>query len=225
MPNDSVNPDFDDDDDDDDDDDRPPAGGAATSERRDRYLDAAMGLFTDFGYDGTTTDMIVAEVGGSKATLYKYFPSKAALVAGLIDRASSTITRPLLDPDEADLPLADALRAIARSACEGVWSPAAIAAMRLSVAEVGRFPELARTVWELGPRRTYARFADFLAEREANGEIHVPDAQLAAEQFIGGTVGHVQMRIAFGMSDIPDDDSITERVESAVATFLARYAA
>jgi AcrR family transcriptional regulator len=184
-----------------------------------------MQLFAQHGYVGTTMDMVVAQTGGSKATLYKYFATKERLVTGLMERVADTVGRDLDDPATSTLPVADELTAIARSACEGVWSPGAAAVLRLCLGEYGRFPELAHTVWNAGPTRTYANFWAFLAERQRRGEISVDNPQVAAEQFLGGLVGHIQLKIAFGMTDPPTPDEISTRIDSAVRTFLARYAA
>ena len=197
-------------------------GGAM--DRRTQYLDTAMRLFSRHGFVGTTMDMIITEVGGSKATLYKHFAAKEDLLTGLVDLVAATIGRDLADPGASTLPLADELTAIGRSACRGVWSPESIAVLRLSLGEYGRFPELARTVWDHGPAVTYANFHLFLDERERRGELKVDDKQLAAEQFIAGTVGHIQLKIAFGMTSTPDDAELETRVASAVKAFLARYA-
>ena len=195
------------------------------SDRRSRYLDAAMRLFAQHGYVGTTMDMVIAETGGSKATLYKHFPTKDDLVTGLMQRVADTVSHDMDDdPTTSTLPLADELTAIAFSTCQGVWSPGAAAVLRLCLGEYGRFPELAHTVWTVGPTRTYANFCAFLTERQRRGEIVVDDPQIAAEQFLGGLVGHIQLKIAFGITDPPTPDETDARVESAVRTFLARYA-
>jgi len=183
-----------------------------------------MQLFAEHGYVGTTTDMVVAQTGGSKATLYKHFPTKEDLVTGLMDRVADTVSRDRDDPAASTVPLAEELAHIARSACEGVWSPEAAAVLRLCLGEYGRFPELARTVWTVGPTRTYANFHAFVGERQRRGEIIVDDPQIAAEQFLGGLVGHLQLKIAFGMTDPPSPEEVDARIDSAVRTFLARYA-
>jgi AcrR family transcriptional regulator len=197
---------------------------ARNADRRDLYLNAAMGLFARHGFVGTTMDMVIAETGGSKATLYKHFPTKEDLVTGLMERIAGTVSRDMDDPTTSTAPLADELTAIARSACAGVWSPAAAAVLRLCLGEYGRFPELAHTAWTVGPARTYANFHAFIAERQRRGEIAVDDPQIAAEQFLGGLVGHIQIKIAFGMTDPPTPEETDARVNTAVRTFLARYA-
>jgi TetR/AcrR family transcriptional repressor of mexJK operon len=193
-------------------------------DRRDRYLDAALTLFAAHGFVGTTMDMVVEGVGGSKATLYKNFPSKDALVAGLIDRVSAgvAVANPALRDD---VPLESALEQYGQSVLRGVVSDRAVALLRLCLGEYGRFPELSRVVWEHGPAVTYARFRAFLDARVRAHELVVPDTQLAAEQFLAGIVGHLQPKFAMGQARPLTDAEITRRVASATETFLARYRA
>lgn len=54
--------------------------------RRGALLDAAAACFAEKGFDGTRTADIVARAGTSTGNLFHYFPSKQALVVGLLDR-------------------------------------------------------------------------------------------------------------------------------------------
>ncbi len=168
-------------------------------------------------------DMIVARAGGSKATLYKYFPSKDALIAGLMDAVANSIPSPDSAPGLDDLPIDEALMKIGLGFIQGVASPRAVALLRLCLGEYGRFPELSRVVWEHGPAVTYANFQRFLAEREQRGELAIDDPQLASEHFIAAIVGHIQLKVAMGMAEAPSPEESQRRVASAVKTFLARY--
>lgn len=191
--------------------------------RRDEYLDAAMRRFGEHGYVGTSMDMLVADVGGSKATLYRHFPTKADLVRGLMERVAETIGPEDDDPADSSASLDDELTALGRRACRAVWSPSAVAVLRLALGEYGRFPELAHTLWEAGPARTYANFHAFIAERERRGELEVDEPQIAAEQFLGGLVGHQQLKIAFGVTEPPSEAEREARVAEAVRWFVLRY--
>ncbi|MDZ7733225.1 MAG: TetR/AcrR family transcriptional regulator [Acidimicrobiia bacterium] len=197
-----------------------PSTAAPDLERRQRYLDATRRLLAEHGFERMTMDMVVAEVGGSKATLYKHFPSKVALLHGLMDHIATTInvaTPALVDSDE---PIEEILTAVGRAAMKGVLSPETITMLRVSLGEYARFPELAAIVWENGPAVTYRHVRELLVERQRRGEIDIDDPQLAAEQFIAGLVGHLQPKIAMGQADTPDDAEIERRVRSAVGTFL-----
>jgi TetR/AcrR family transcriptional repressor of uid operon len=58
----------------------------SSSERRKLILDAAERSFSRAGFHRTTMQDVAAEAGMSPGNLYRYFPSKDALVAGLCER-------------------------------------------------------------------------------------------------------------------------------------------
>jgi AcrR family transcriptional regulator len=58
----------------------------STAERRKLILDAAERCFTRSGFHRATMQDVAEEAGMSTGNLYRYFPSKDALVAGLCER-------------------------------------------------------------------------------------------------------------------------------------------
>jgi AcrR family transcriptional regulator len=64
--------------------DLPPA---KTSEPRSRLLDTASGLFYREGINSVGVDRIVSEANVTRATFYRHFPSKEALVLAYLQRA------------------------------------------------------------------------------------------------------------------------------------------
>src|SRR5829696_7361042 len=58
----------------------------APPERRTRILDAAERCFVRTGFHRATMQDIAAEAGMSAGNLYRYFPSKDAMVVGLAER-------------------------------------------------------------------------------------------------------------------------------------------
>lgn len=197
----------------------------ATLDRSDRYLRVARQLFARYGYERTTMDMVVAEVGGSKATLYRCFPSKEALLRGLMEQIAERINDRTPALVVSDLSVEAALTEVGRAAMHGVLSDEAVTMLRLALGERGRFPELADLVWQAGPAITYRNVRTLLEEHQRRGELDIDDPQLAAEQFVAGLVGHLQPKIAMGQAERPDDDEIERRVASAVRTFLHGRAA
>lgn len=59
----------------------------SASATRDKILAAALRLFADRGYAGTSVQDIVSGARVTKPALYYYFPSKAELYQALLDRA------------------------------------------------------------------------------------------------------------------------------------------
>jgi AcrR family transcriptional regulator len=191
-------------------------------DRRQHYLQVALDLFAADGFHGVSIDQLVAAAGGSKATLYRYFSSKEELFEAIIADLTETTVADRSVSQLADLGLEDGLRAIGHATARAALSEQATVLFRLAVAEYVRFPQLAQVLFDQGPAVSYARLRDFIVERVSAGEIHVDDPQIAAEQFLGGIVGHLQLRRALGQA--PTDPShVTARVEAGVKTFLAAH--
>ena len=62
-------------------------------ERRNEILDVAERLFCTQGYDNTSTNDILAEIGIARGTLYYHFKSKEDILDGMIDRILDQIIR------------------------------------------------------------------------------------------------------------------------------------
>jgi AcrR family transcriptional regulator len=60
----------------------------SASERREAILDAALGLFSERGFRGTTTREIAAAVGVTEPVLYEHFRTKSDLYTAIIDAKS-----------------------------------------------------------------------------------------------------------------------------------------
>ncbi|HEX7131925.1 MAG TPA: TetR/AcrR family transcriptional regulator [Iamia sp.] len=188
-------------------------------DRRQRYVEVALALFLEQGFNGVSMDQLVAAAGGSKATLYRYFDSKEALFAAIIDDIAA---RGALADDEdwASVPLRAGLEQLVRVTCTMALADSTIELLRLALGEYPRFPDLARALYERGPGATYARLRRFLEVKREAGEIEVDDLQIAAEQLLGGVIGHQQLRTALGAGR-PTDAEIDARIDAAVSTFLA----
>lgn len=61
------------------------------SATRDRLLQAAMDVFADRGYHGSTVDDIVSASATSKGAFYYYFPSKQGIFLNLLDRLGGMV--------------------------------------------------------------------------------------------------------------------------------------
>ena len=191
-------------------------------DRRTRYLEAALGLFLEHGYNGVSMGRIVKETGGSKETIYRYFPSKDALFFAIVDDLQVKMAAAPPPQDIVDLPLEEGLRLLGRATARGALSERAILLLRLASGEFSRFPELARLLFDNAPARSYARLKDYLRAKQAAGEVDIPDLQIAAEHFLAGLVGHQQLAMLLGR-DPPSRRAVERRVEAAVRMFVRAY--
>jgi len=75
--------------------DRPKLGRKRDPSRDQDILDAALDVLVESGYDGMTVDMVAARAKAGKATLYRRWPSKSALVLDAV----ACLKAGELDPD------------------------------------------------------------------------------------------------------------------------------
>lgn len=191
-------------------------------DRRTHYLDTALQLFLEHGFNGVSMDQLVAAAGGSKATLYRYFDSKDRLFEAIIDDLSHRAPASEADGDLGALDLEEGLRTLGRAIATVALSDRVIVLLRLAIGEFARFPNLAITLYDHGPAVSYERLRLFIAAQQGAGEIEVPAPQIAAEQFLGGIIGHQQLRMALGVGT-PTSEEIEERIDAAVTSFVATY--
>lgn len=72
------------------------------ADRRTRILDAAQRCFVRAGFHRTTMQDVAAEAGMSPGNLYRYFPSKDAIVAGLVERDRAMVMADFAGVDGVD---------------------------------------------------------------------------------------------------------------------------
>lgn len=73
----------------------PSARDAVGGDRRAALLDAAVARFVAVGIAKTTMQDISREAGAGKATLYRHFPNKQAVIEALVERESRRFVRRL----------------------------------------------------------------------------------------------------------------------------------
>lgn len=202
-------------------------GQRATSrkDRRETILSVAGESFLTNGYAGTTMSAVAATLGGSKSTLWSYFPSKAALFEAAIDHAIAAHHEQL---SESLVPCADLVATLVRFATKllgTATSPKAIALQRLVQAESGRFLEVADIFYRRVTRRTRELLADFLAASMTRDLLRSDSADIAARIFIALCMSGSHQQLMLRRLDAPTPQSIAEDAELAIDVFLRAYRA
>ena len=138
------------------------------SDRRLEILDAAQRCFARSGFHGASMQEICAEAEMSPGNLYRYFPSKEGLIAGICERNRAEAAESLMAVDQAP-GFFDGLAALARHHL--VERPEEEAGLCAEImAESRRNPEIARLQIEL-ERDIKSRLIDMLRRAAGRGEI------------------------------------------------------
>jgi TetR/AcrR family transcriptional regulator, repressor for uid operon len=138
------------------------------SDRRLGILDAAQRCFARSGFHGASMQDICAEAGMSAGNLYRYFPSKEAIIAGICERNRAEAADGFLSVDHAP-GFFEGLAGLARHHL--VDQPDEHAALCAEIlAESLRNPQIARMHGEV-EADIKARLIDMLRRAVARGEI------------------------------------------------------
>jgi AcrR family transcriptional regulator len=192
-------------------------------ERRKAILDVALELFMQEGYAAASMSTIAARVGGSKGTLYNYFPSKETLFVALIEAECETeswITETLQSDSRTT---AGTLTDIGHRFVDFALTQKVRNIHRLVIAESGRFPELGRAFFDNGPKRGIERMAGWMAEQSAAGRLRDADPERMATLFLDLCKSGLHQKLMWNIAPEPSDAMKAENVAFAVEVFLAAF--
>jgi AcrR family transcriptional regulator len=200
----------------------PRVAGQIDVAKTEAILDAAVEVIGQRGL-AAPMEAIAKRAGVSKQTVYNHYGSKAELLRALMARRVAMITAPLRDPGAIDNPR-EALEAFARSMLETVVTPKSRAIMRVVIQGAGEMPDVAREVFEAGPRQTRRQLSLFLAEESRLGRLEVENPDQAAEFFSGMVLSHHQLRSLLGLPPEKTPEELAALAAEAAARFMRAYA-
>lgn len=165
---------------------------------------------------------IAQRAGVSRATLFKQFPTKAALFEATVLAAGASSA-----PEPIDVPLEDfyaGLVVLGRAYAELLTRPEMTALMRTVIAESLRFPELRERTFDFGTLPVLTALGRYLRDAHASGVAEIDDPEMASAQFLGMIASSVFWpRLVHGTWSMTDDEQELV-IEAAARTITARYA-
>ena len=195
--------------------------------KRISVVDAAASVFCREGYAGANIDLIAAEAGVSRQTVYNHHGDKeklfVAVVRDLTERCNAGIFATIATfPDqpvdlEADL-VAFAVRMNRNCICnrDGRFL------RKLIQAEGERYPELFGEWREQGPGRTWSALAARFARLAYAGHLAIDDPDVAARQFLA--LVNAELQITFMLGGTPTEEEVQRSATNGVRTFLSAFA-
>src|SRR5207249_8987665 len=87
-------------------------GSVTVTDRRPALVRAAFGQIAERGFEGLRTREVAAQAGVNIATLHYYFPTKEALIRGVVEHAMGLFRSTLSSRGSGPIELRDHLRAV-----------------------------------------------------------------------------------------------------------------
>jgi TetR/AcrR family transcriptional repressor of mexJK operon len=171
-------------------------------------------------------DQVAATAAVSKQTVYKHFTDKDGLFREVVNnvvRARDVgIAADFLTAGEGSIETR--LQSFARMFLKGAMQPDVLKLRRLVIGEVGRFPELGRAFYDLGPKRAAEQLALALREAADRQYLYLEDPHIAADDLLG-LILFVPLNQAMLLGDQTSltQERLDRYADQGVATFLRAY--
>ncbi|MGI5490868.1 TetR/AcrR family transcriptional regulator [Microtetraspora malaysiensis] len=179
---------------------------------RQAVLEAALALCKEDGYPRLTIEGIAARSGVSKKTIYRWWPSKGAvLLEAVIEEAADTAGH----PDTGNL-VEDVIAQL--KAVIALLTPHQTSALTGIIAEALRDDDLAANLREQLIMPNIGLFDERMRSAQRRGEIPEGADLKLLNDLLHGTLYH---RLVFHLG-MPDDDELRERIEVVLVGLNAR---
>lgn len=184
-------------------------------------VEAARGLFIKRGLAGVNMDLIAAEAGVARQTLYNRFGSKEAIFRSALDAHWAALDAAAEKHLDANREPDDVLTDVADAVLDFIRERDQIAMTRMILAESRHDPDLARLFFDRGKRPLLARLTEYLTEATRQHILLCPDPQLAAREFLGMIQESLLWPLVMGAGAVEQTEAAV--VASAKAVFLSAY--
>ncbi|RUX00448.1 MULTISPECIES: TetR/AcrR family transcriptional regulator [unclassified Mesorhizobium] len=201
----------------------PPRGHEA---KRMSIVDAAAGVFCREGFAGANIDLIAAEAGVSRQTVYNHHRDKEklfiAVVRDLTERCNAGIFATIATfPDQPGDLEADLIGFAVRLNQNCICNRDGKFLRKLIQTEGERYPELFAEWREQGPGRTWPAIAARFARLAYGGHLTIDDPDVAARQFLG--LVNAELQTTFMLGGTPREDEVVQSATNGVRTFLRAF--
>jgi AcrR family transcriptional regulator len=187
--------------------------------RPDEVLDAALALFSAQGYTQTSVEQVARRAGISKGAVYLYFPSKKALLEGLVRRTIGPVAgaaHALSSGFRGDpRPI---LRRVLTMIAMALSDPELLAVPKLVLREAINAPEIAQIYRSEVLDKVIPALQALLAQGVAGGFIRPVCPEMALRSIIGPIVAHLILDEVFDVT--PKDGLALDRLIGTHMTLL-----
>lgn len=197
---------------------------ATQAARRAAIVSAGKKIFFQCGFGGASMNAIASELGGSKTTLWSYFPSKESLFEAVVDDLVAQYGSAI---EAIHLDLSDAVAALERfgyAVLSTVTSPEVMSLHRLIISEATRFPKLGRLYESKGRGRALERLASFFVEASKKDLLKVDEHDQAARYFLALCEAGSAQALMLGLIADVTPGALQREARDAVKAFYYGFA-
>ncbi len=190
--------------------------------RRQAILEVAAEVFREHGFEQASMAEISARLGGSKATLYSYFPSKEALFLEVVHRFAESFMRGLFSELGPAADVTASLRSFGERFVEFIGDPKMILVLRVMYAEAGR-TGAGKEFYERGQCTGVGQLAAYLEQCVAQGKLRSCNVKAAAQHLLSMLMAETVSPLLAG-ADAATLPQAADAVTRATEAFLRAYA-
>ena len=179
--------------------------------RPDEVLDAALELFLEKGFAATKVEDVATRAGLSKGAIYLYFPSKDALLEGIVKRAITPIAAMAFDQlehFEGDPRVL--LKAIITQLITQMHDPLRVGIPKLILREALQAPQLVEIYKRQVLNEAIPAVTALLQRGMDQGYLRKLDAELTVRSIVGPVVLHLMLAEVFAIQ--PKDGLALDRL-------------
>ncbi|PHN50236.1 TetR/AcrR family transcriptional regulator [Pseudomonas amygdali] len=199
-----------------------------TEARREAIIDAAASVFLEMGYKRASMNEVTKRMGGSKATIYSYFPSKEELFIAVVNRVANAhlaeaVSELAISVDkdaDAELDLRTLFTRFGeRMLMVLINDDSALAVYRMVVAESGH-SDIGTMFYDSGPREFLQTVTTLMNAAMQRGQLRTTDPHIAALQLTSLLTAETDIRLYQQTPARLSVEQIQSMVKRAIDTFM-----
>jgi AcrR family transcriptional regulator len=196
--------------------------------KRDSIVDAAALVFCREGFAGANIDLVAAEAGVSRQTIYNHHGDKESLFVAVVREITTRSNAMFFEtlsqfPDKPDDLEAELTAFAVRLRKNCVYNREGRYLRRLIQTEGERYPQLFADWREHGPGKTWSALAARFARLALAGYLELDDPDMAARHFMA--LINADTQVACMLNEVPSPEEIDRSARAAVRAFLRAYGA
>lgn len=195
---------------------------AKAQQRRQHILHIATDMFCELGYDGASMSAIAAQAGGSKGTLYNYFPSKDELLLAAMLEGAEEFQQDVMSDLDLSLPLKSLLTKIVNRIVHRIYVLPRTAQLLRVVISVGDKSDVGQRFFNVLGLGIWIKVHQLFEQKIEKGELNTTDPETMTT-FLRGLCEMDLIRLLMGAMATLTPEQADARTKTIIDSFFLAY--